>query len=287
MKQLVFDNADELIEIKSCAPEAELFLRIVTDDSSSACHLSQKFGTSLENTGASLETTKDLLAQAKDLDLNVVGVSFHVGSGAQDPESFTAAVQDSRKVFDQAADLGYNLKTLDVGGGFSGDSFEAMADVLSKALDEHFPPSVRIIGEPGRYYVASAFSLACHIISRRPIRDPETGDTSYRLYVNDGVYGNFSGTIYDHQIVEPCILSEVDQNTRNTKYSVWGHSCDGIDLISETCHLPGILHRGDWLYFDEMGAYSKVSASGFNGFPSHHQVLYVSSEPGASALLKM
>lgn len=280
VKQMTFDNADELYKIKAHFPDAELFLRILTDDSSSLCRLSLKFG-------ASLDSTKELLQLAKDLDLNVTGISFHVGSGASDPQAFAKAVRDSRAVFDQAADVGFDLKTLDVGGGFSGVTFEAMAHVLSDALEEHFPPSVRIIGEPGRYYVSSAFTLACNIIARRDIQDPATRLTSYMLYLNDGVYGNFSSIIFDHQNPSPRILSQ-DRGGKNdmlTDYSIWGPSCDGIDLITEACTLRGVLDVGDWLYFEEMGAYTKCSATKFNGFTDNHEVIYVSSEPGASALL--
>lgn len=282
VKQMTFDNADELYKTKALFPDAELFLRILTDDSTSSCRLSLKFG-------ASLDGTKELLALAKALELNVVGVSFHIGSGASDPQSFAKAVQDSRFVFDQAEEMGFEMKTLDVGGGFSGDLFEDMAHVLSEALDDHFPPSVRIIGEPGRYYVASAFTLACNIIARRDIQDPVTRLTSYMLYINDGVYGNFSNIIFDHQNPSPRVLSrrgdEDEQSTRITEYSIWGPSCDGIDRISAHCTLRGVLDVGDWLYFEEMGAYTKCSATRFNGFTNNHDVLYVSSEPGASALL--
>ena len=275
---MTFDNSDELYKIKKFFPDAELLLRILTDDSTSLCRLSDKFG-------ASLDTTMDLLTLAKDLELNVTGVSFHVGSGASDPQSFDKAVRDARFVFDQAAGVGYNLKTLDVGGGFSGDLFESMADVLSKALDENFPSTVRIIGEPGRYYVASAFTLACNIIARRDLRDPATMETNYMLYLNDGVYGNFSSLIFDHQIASPRILSKRDRSTRSTEYSLWGPSCDGIDRVTETCTLHGLLNVGDWLYFEGMGAYTRCSATKFNGFSDKHDVLYISSEPGASALL--
>ena len=281
VKQMTFDNADELYKIKAHFPDAELFLRILTDDSSSLCRLSLKFG-------ASLDCTCELLQLAKDLGLNVVGVSFHVGSGASDPQSFAKAVQDSRLVFDQAVDVGFDLKILDVGGGFSSDTFEEMAQVLSEALDDNFPSSVRIIGEPGRYYVASAFTLACNIIARRDIKDPGTCLTSYMLYLNDGVYGNFSSIIFDHQHPVPRILDrrDADANPKATDYSIWGPSCDGIDRITEECTLQGILDVGDWLYFEEMGAYTRCSATKFNGFTDNHDVLYVSSEPGASALLK-
>jgi ornithine decarboxylase len=35
-----------------------------------------------------------------------------------------------------------------------------------------------------------------------------------------------------------------------------------------------------------MGAYTKCSATRFNGFSDNHEVIYISSEAGASALLE-
>ncbi|KAF2474550.1 ornithine decarboxylase [Lindgomyces ingoldianus] len=289
VKQMTFDNADELYKTKQLFPDAELYLRILTDDSASLCRLSQKFG-------AALESTVELLELAKKLELNVVGVAFHVGSGASDPKAFLKAVQDARFVFDQAAALGFNMHTLDVGGGFCGETFEAMAAVLSSALDLYFPPHVRVIGEPGRYYVSTAFTIACHVIARRTVADATLGTTSYMLYLNDGVYGNFSSIIFDHQNPIPRILkagARFSYDVRRsgydtpsmTEYSIWGPTCDGIDVISSSCAFSEVVDVGDWLYFEDMGAYTKCSATRFNGFTNSHDVLYVCSEPGASALL--
>jgi ornithine decarboxylase len=43
--------------------------------------------------------------------------------------------------------------------------------VLRPALDTYFPETmgVRIIAEPGRFFVASAFTLAVNIIARRDV----------------------------------------------------------------------------------------------------------------------
>lgn len=289
VKQMTFDNSDELYKTKALFPDAELYLRIMTDDSSSLCRISSKFG-------ASLDCTQALLELAQQLDLNVVGVSFHVGSGASDPQAFVKAVQDARVVFDQAAELGFDMRTLDVGGGFSGDSFEKMAYVLSTALDDYFPQHIRIIGEPGRYYVASAFTIACNVIARREVKDTATQGTSYMLYLNDGVYGNFSSIMFDHQHPVPKILKSAagyfgechrgQPSSRGvTEYSIWGPTCDGIDRITERSVFHEVLNVGDWLYFEEMGAYTMCSATRFNGFTDKHDVVYVSDEPGASALL--
>ncbi|KAI1130972.1 ornithine decarboxylase [Nemania abortiva] len=294
VKQMTFDNADELRKIAKLYPDAELFLRILTDDSSSLCRLSLKFG-------ASLDATDDLLRLAKELGLNVVGVSFHVGSGASDPLAFRKAVQDADVVFKQAYAYGFDMKTLDVGGGFSGDSFETMARVLRDALDQYFPPHINIIAEPGRYYVSSAFTIACNIIARRTIENPETGETSYMVYVNDGLYGNFSSIMFDHQQPVAKILrtgmrtyydnplaDAVPEGVRaSAEYSIWGPTCDGIDRITESIRFAHELDVGDWFYFEDMGAYTKCSATKFNGFSDAHDVIYVCSEPGARAILRL
>ena len=291
VKQMTFDNADELYKIKQLYPNAELLLRILTDDSASLCRLSLKFG-------ASLDSTKALLDLAKDLELNVIGVAFHVGSGASDPKAFIQAVEDARIVFDQAADLGIHLSMLDVGGGFCNDTFKEMANVLSCALEQHFPPNVRIIGEPGRFYVSTAFTIACHVIARRTVDIREKALTSYMLYLNDGVYGNFSSIIFDHQkpVPQPLRVGErylagrhthPSEGNELTEYSIWGPTCDGIDCITESCTFPQVIDVGDWLFFENMGAYTKCSATRFNGFTDQHDIIYVSSEPGASKLLQI
>ena len=305
VKQMTFDNSDELYKIKALFPDAELYLRIFTDDSQSLCRLSQKFG-------AHMDTAPELLALAKELDLNIAGVAFHVGSGASDPSAFLKAVTDARSIFDQAIALGFNPHTLDVGGGFVSETFNDMSAVLSAAVDAHFPPSIRIIAEPGRYYTSSAFTIACNVIARRTVEDPALGVKSYMLYLNDGVYGNFSSIMFDHQRPIPQVLStrrrpdgfnystdsladsgyasaeEIDSTTGGAKtieYSIWGPTCDGIDCISEKWLARDTVDVGDWLYFEDMGAYTKCSATRFNGFTDKHETKYVCSEPGASALL--
>jgi ornithine decarboxylase len=284
VKQMTFDNTEELYKIQRFFREAELYLRIITDDSTSQCRLSQKFG-------ATLDSATELLELAKSLGLNVVGVSFHVGSGASDPSVFTKAVQDARQVFDLAETFGFNMHTLDVGGGFSHDTFEVMAGVLSQALDNYFPSNIRIIAEPGRYYVEHAFYLACHVIARRTINDTALGKTSYMLYLNDGVYGNFSSIIFDHQEpVAKVLKAEAlpSANGENYEYTLWGPTCDGIDTISireQSTYFPELLDVGDWLYFAAMGAYTKCSTTKFNGFSDSHETVYVSSDRSASALL--
>jgi ornithine decarboxylase len=88
VEMMTFDNADELVKIAEVYPTAKLVLRIITDDSQSVCRFSTKFGTPLDQ-------TLPLLARAKELNLNVVGVSFHVGSGCMSVRAFESAIRSA------------------------------------------------------------------------------------------------------------------------------------------------------------------------------------------------
>jgi len=151
---MTFDNADELHKIKRYSPNAKLVLRMLTDDSKSLCRLGLKFG-------APLSTCPGLLSLARNLGLNVIGVSFHVGSGCKDPMQFADAVWRARKVFDMGKEAGYEFKFLDVGGGFERETFQEMSEVVKSSLDLYFPEEqgVRVVAEPGRFLVSSGESL--------------------------------------------------------------------------------------------------------------------------------
>jgi ornithine decarboxylase len=159
---MTFDNEDELYKIARAHPGAQLVVRILADDSKSLCAFNIKFG-------AALATVPGLLAKAKELNLDVVGVSFHVGSGCYDPSVYTDAVMRAKTAFDMGTEAGYQFSLLDVGGGFEDALFEQAATFLTDAIATYFPDrrGIKVIAEPGRFYVSKAFSLATNIIARR------------------------------------------------------------------------------------------------------------------------
>ncbi|KAK7445481.1 Ornithine decarboxylase [Stygiomarasmius scandens] len=304
VQMMTFDNTDELYKIRKSYPQAKLVLRILTDSSKALCPLSLKFG-------AAMDTVPELLRLAKNLGLDVVGVSFHVGSGCYDPTVYTAAIRSAREVFDIAAQPengGFEMDLLDIGGGFEDESFEDAAEVVRGALAEFFPEAllkpgetwvdhignedkkkIKVIAEPGRFYVSRAFKLAACVIARRgpspgnedlAVQGNNTGEEvkpKVMYYINDGVYGAFNCILFDHQVVHPYILSlggsfhvSSPDTTQSTPVlvpsSLWGPTCDSIDLICPLTYLPSTLAVGDWLGFDNMGAYTVCAASRFNGF---------------------
>lgn len=257
---MTFDNETELYKIKHLYPDARLVIRIRCDAENAQCPLGMKFGVSVPE-------APHLLAVAKELGLNVVGVSFHVGSGCRDPPVFNRAIASARWIFNAAREFGYNFTLLDIGGGFPGNrgtSIQAIGDVVNASLDDFFPEGcgVDIIAEPGRYYVASAFTLMTQVHSIREVQT-ESG-TNFMYYINDGVYGSFNCILYDHAVVFPETLMESSGELFDC--SIWGPTCDGFDQVCQEAILPKLEH-GDWLVFNNMGAYTVAAAGTFNGFP--------------------
>lgn len=61
--------------------------------------------------------------------------------------------------------------------------------------------------------------------------------------------------------------AQIDHHTGNVaRSSIWGPTCDGLDVVVEDTVLP-VLNIGDWILFENMGAYTFAAASSFNGFP--------------------
>uniref|UniRef100_A0A4W2FAC0 Ornithine decarboxylase n=1 Tax=Bos indicus x Bos taurus TaxID=30522 RepID=A0A4W2FAC0_BOBOX len=270
VQMMTFDSEVELMKVARAHPKAKLVLRITTDDSKAVCRFSVKFG----------------------LGIDVIGVSFHVGSGCTDPETFVQAISDARCVFDMGAEVGFNMYLLEIGGGFPGSEdvklkFEEITNVINPALDKYFPSDsgARIIAEPGRYYVASAFTLTVSIIAKKLVLKEQTGsddeeessEWTFMYYVNDGVYGSFNCILYDHAHVKPLLQKRPKSDEKYYSSSIWGPTCDGLDRIVERCNLPE-MHVGDWMLFENMGDYTVAAASTFNGF-QRPTIYYVMSGP--------
>jgi len=281
VEMMTFDNADELRKIAEVYPEAKLVLRIITDDSQSVCRFSTKFG-------APLDKCEGLLQLGKELNLNIVGISFHVGSGCMSVKSFEAAIKSAHWVFQLAQKIGYNFSLLDLGGGWPGTdddkiSYPVIADHIRPILDELFPSSVEIIAEPGRFFVAASHTLVVNVFAKRVVEDSTNGTKQFLYYINDGVYQSFNCIFFDHNSPAPSVFrpltgdgKEGKEETNLFKCTIFGPTCDSMDCIGKDILLPE-LHVGDFLYFKNMGAYTTAAASPFNGFKSCPSTYYISS----------
>ncbi|MGH8207750.1 MAG: hypothetical protein ACRETK_13325, partial [Steroidobacteraceae bacterium] len=100
-------------------------------------------------------------------------------------------------------------------------------------------------------------------------------------YLDDGLYGSYSGQLYDHAHypVESLRAGGQPRAGEPLLPSVLaGPTCDSIDVIAENLMLPP-LKAGDLIVGRAMGAYTWASASDFNFFPKA-TVVAVNRTPG-------
>jgi ornithine decarboxylase len=281
---VVFDDENELYKIKMFHSNAKLILRIKTDDSGSLCKFNCKFG-------ADVDDVENLLKLAKNLHLNVIGISFHVGSGCRDKNQYKNAIEDCHKVVEIAKNIDIKIQIIDIGGGFPGyDSkddritFEEIAQVLHENIQKYFYDkeeqkyTVDFIAEPGRFIVASSHTLVLSIINKKIRFNQEPNEKEIIYYVNDSIYSTLNNIIHDHFIVSNENLFPFNErDEKRYKSTIYGPTCDSLDKITDSIMLPDLL-CGEYLYIEKIGAYSTAvnynNKEVFNGFSKPH-IYYV------------
>lgn len=258
---LLCDNEAELRKISRCHPNAKLLLQVSTEAAGHDDEMSMTFGCSLKD-------CRHLLEKAKELGVQVVGVRSHISSSCDIDQVYVHAISDARCVFDMGEEIGFDMKILDIGGGFSGSEtkLELINSAVMSMVELYFPPStgVSIIAEPGSFFVSSAFTLAVNIISKEVVArdvqahdDPSPNDEpEFQYYMNEGVYGSFTSKLSETLIAAPSVHKpNASLDAPVFSSSLWGPSGDDLDQVVEHCLLPE-LNIGDWLLFTQAGAYS-------------------------------
>lgn len=255
---MTFDNDEELHKIQKNFPGARLLLRLAVDDSHSVCKFNSKFGCELKD-------VERLIITAKSLNLNLVGFSFHVGSGCNSASVYYDALRICKAAEEIAEQYQYQIKIIDVGGGFVADigrggiSIEDVSIQIQKGIDDFFQnQDIQFIAEPGRFMVQQSHTLIVSVIGKKKVND------NIVYYINDGVYGSFNCIIFDYQ--DPVLIPLKKHEGNVYQSRIFGNTCDSLDEIQKCVMLPE-LEIGDYLYVQNFGAYTTSSKSdGFNGF---------------------
>jgi ornithine decarboxylase len=268
VRTFVADNPDEVRKFARLGKRAQLLLRVSFRSPGAVCDLSRKFGCDPEN-------FLELARLASSLGVDVQGASFHVGSQAADPAKHVEAIEACARLMAAArrGKLG-TLDTLDIGGGFPIDYGAPVPDIarfcapIRQQLVK-LPKRIRVIAEPGRF-IAGPAAIGVASVMGRAQREGH-----WWYYLDDGLYGSYSGQLYDHARypVEP-----LRDSAPHLPSVLAGPTCDSIDVIAENLLLPK-LEVGDLIVGRAMGAYTWASASEFNFFP-RATVVSVNLTPG-------
>jgi len=255
VNRFVVDNPDELRKFVKFRARTSLLIRVSFRSPDAVCDLSRKFG-------CEPAAVAELCRLAAELRIKIDGLSFHVGSQAAGPGMFVEAIAKCGELLRTAAEIGHAPVMLDIGGGFPVDYLEAGMPIeefcapIVRALQE-LPSGLRIIAEPGRYIAAPA-AISVTSVMGRALRDGR-----WWYYLDDGLYGSYSGQLFDHAKYPVEALVEGGETYPTV---LAGPTCDSIDVIRENLRLPK-LEMGDLVIGRVMGAYTWASATEFNLFP--------------------
>ncbi|XP_078493170.1 antizyme inhibitor 2-like [Ciona intestinalis] len=279
VRTMTFDNVDELHKIKRIHPTGKLLLRLDVTDFEKGIKFGDKFG-------ASMPKARKLTLLCKELDLNLVGICFHPGSGSDSSEATRNCLQHCKELYDFATSNEVHLKTIDIGGGFiCGENFIEISEQVTATVGKLFPPKtgVRVIAEPGRFFVKNAFEFVTPVHGKAIV-----GDRA-KYYIGAGVFSTFCMSLFEELKRIPESLSRkavgvlpksiyklcLQETCELYPSTVYGPTCAGVDVVLNNILLPEA-QIGDWWFFDNMGAYSSLLSLGFNGYMVLKTGFYIS-----------
>ena len=215
------------------------------------------------------ENVEQLVLSAKQLGVHIRGLSFHVGSQSLTPDSHVEAINRCAMIIDSINQkLDNPMNVLDIGGGFpvsygAEEIDEATYFAPVTAAISALPADINVIAEPGRYLIAPAVTGIASVIGKA-----SRGNVMW-YYLDDGVYGSYSGQIFDH-VTYP--LQVLNDSPDRAAAIIAGPTCDSIDVIAEDVQLPA-LDEGDLLIGHAMGAYTYATATRFNSVDAARVVI--------------
>ena len=255
VRHFVVDHETELnkiAEIIPPGPETVIVVRVAIHYEGAVYELSSKFGAPVSDA-----ITLGRAALKKGYRY---GVAFHVGSQCLDGEGFEQGLQLADEVI---RGVGAEPVCVDVGGGFPGEYLNSMGQQMGSYFSSikkglsglSLPDDCRVMCEPGRALCVDGESLITQVHLRK----------DGALYLNDGMYGSFIEEKYNlHLPIRPVATREFASECQD--YTLYGPTCDSLDIFPRTVSLPVDLKEGDWIEFDRIGAYGAACRTHFNGF---------------------
>lgn len=251
--KFTFDSESEISKMAKAIPGGSVLLRVRVDNPRALVDLNKKFG-------AHPDDVLHLLNLARQQGLDVAGLCFHVGSQSSSSDAYIEAITICRRLFNEAQDAGFNMHILDIGGGFPIQTLTENIDIITmfqdirEKLHQNFPET-EIWAEPGRFMCGTVSNLITSVIGTQQ----RNGNQWY--FLDDGLYGTFSGIIFDHWDFE----LETFKQGEEIPATFAGPSCDSLDILFND-KLVAPLEIGDLILVPSCGAYTSASATVFNGF---------------------
>jgi len=221
-------------------------------------HDKVKTGGKTSKFGLPLARLDEFLATARALDIRIVGLHAHLGSGVETPQHWKQVSDELGGLADQIG----TIESIDIGGGLpipyaaEDEPFDLDAWAAGLAEIKAAYPAYRLVIEPGRYLVAESGALltrVTQVVEKQGIR---------RVGADAGMNALIRPALYDawHDVANLSRLGD----TREESFDVVGPICESSDVFGKRRRLPAATAEGDVLVFADAGAYGFSMANTYN-----------------------
>ncbi len=261
------DRMAELEKLVEYVPEgAEISVRLKLDLEGAAYDFGSKFGADPKDCIALLKRLKNSNYRTS--------MTFHPGTQCTDPITWALYIKACSNI---AQKVGCKLERLNVGGGFPSFREKNKPDLIAffqtiqSAAQQHFKTNTpELVCEPGRSISADGYSLA----TRVKALDKNT------IFLNDGIYSGLTefrdiGPVDRYDTIT---TDGVNRTSSTTPYTIFGPTCDSLDQLPEPLPLPSTIEEGDYILFENMGAYVKSITTQFNGYGHFKEIMISNTE---------
>jgi len=252
VRDFVVDHENELAKLADiCQRDCTVEVRIAKANPDSAVDLNTKFG-------CDGQTAASLMRQASEFGFEVA-VAMHVGWQAANPRAWGEAMAMGAGCAEAA---GVILKYANLGGGYptvlmpKNRRLEEFFTAIDMAKVEYMNGTI-LNCEPGSALVWNGGATIAQVHLRK----------QDSVYLNDGIYGSMNELKFSG-IAPPTVAYKGDGSRlvgSDRLFTVFGPTCDSLDILPSRVELPDTLDEGDYVVFGWMGAYSNALRTDFNG----------------------
>lgn len=216
--------------------------------------------------------------------LRLDALHLHIGSPVYETGPYVAAIGKALELIDELARRGFEVRTLDIGGGFAAD-YETDKSPLAKdyaaaivpLLRERVRGGLKIILEPGRTIAANAGLLLTRVVY---VKEGAAGkrfvicDAGMNTLIRPSLYGAF------HFVWPAEPGAGLEPPKRGAEMTlpglvacdVVGPICESGDFLAKDRKLPPV-KAGDLIAVFAAGAYGMAMASTYNSQPLPAEVM--------------
>ncbi|GGD36744.1 aspartate kinase [Pseudoxanthomonas indica] len=221
-------------------------------------HDKVKTGGKTSKFGLPLVRLDEFLALARSLDITVIGLHAHLGSGVETPQHWKQVSDELGGIADQIG----TIESIDIGGGLpipytaEDEPFDLDAWGAGLAEIKTAYPAYKLIIEPGRYLVAESgvlLSRVNQVVEKQGVRRVG-GDAGMHTLIRPALYDAW------HDVANLSRLDDVAEEN----FDVVGPICESSDVFGKHRRLPAATREGDVLVFADAGAYGYSMASTYN-----------------------